>query len=115
MYGKRQSGIWVEGARPKDSFHMVHPAINNVVDCGFAEGCMLQPGLLQQDRSKPHLGSTHRREAGVMPNRMRRRKFLIESSRVALSLPLLPLAGWSQGTQKSLESHDGVTLISDLE
>ena len=76
---------------------------------------MLQPGLLQQDRSKPHLGSTRRREAGVMPNRMRRRKFLIESSRVALSLPLLPLAGWSQGTQKSLESHDGVTLISDLE
>lgn len=53
-----------------------------------------------------------------MPYHMRRREFLIDSSRATLTLSLLPLAGWSQGIQKPLESNDGApwgTLISDLE
>ncbi len=53
-----------------------------------------------------------------MSHRMRRREFLIESSRAALSFPLLPLVASSQGNQKSDELKDGApwgTLISDLE
>jgi len=49
---------------------------------------------------------------------MRRRDFLIESSRAALSVSLLPLVERAQGTQKAAESKDGPpwkTLIADLE
>jgi CubicO group peptidase (beta-lactamase class C family) len=49
---------------------------------------------------------------------MRRRKFLIKSSRAALSFSLFPLLARAQGNQKSTESKDGPpweTLIGELE
>ena len=53
-----------------------------------------------------------------MSPRMRRREFLIESSRAALGFSLLPLVACSQANQKSTGSKGGAlleTLISDLE
>jgi len=53
-----------------------------------------------------------------MSHRMRRREFLVESSRAALGFPLLPLVAWSQGNQISAELKDSApleNLIADLE
>jgi len=53
-----------------------------------------------------------------MSHRMRRREFLVKSSRAALSFPLLPLGARAQGNQTSAELKDGApwgTLIADLE
>ena len=49
-----------------------------------------------------------------MSHRMRRREFLVQSSRAVLGFSLLPLVPCSQGNQKSAELEDG-TLIADLE
>lgn len=49
-----------------------------------------------------------------MSHRMRRREFVLQSSRAALGFSLLPLVECSQGSQKSAESEDG-TLIANLE
>jgi CubicO group peptidase (beta-lactamase class C family) len=60
----------------------------------------------------------HGPEVKVMCHRMRRREFLLESSRAALSFSLLPLVARAQENQKSAESVDGIlekTLIADLE
>ncbi len=53
-----------------------------------------------------------------MSHRLRRREFLAESSRAALSFSLLPLVARAPGNQKSAELKDGAqggTLIADLE
>jgi len=53
-----------------------------------------------------------------MSHRMRRREFLVESSRAALSFSLLPLVARAQGNQISAELKDGAhwgTRIADLE
>jgi CubicO group peptidase (beta-lactamase class C family) len=53
-----------------------------------------------------------------MCHRMRRREFLVESSRAALSFSLLPLVARAQGNRKSAKLEDGTpekTLITDLE
>ncbi len=53
-----------------------------------------------------------------MVHRMRRREFLVETSRAALSSCLLPLVARSQGNQKSAELKSGTSpgnLIADLE
>jgi len=53
-----------------------------------------------------------------MSHRMRRRDFLIESGRAALSVSLLPLVARAQGNQKSAQPKDGLPwkdLIADLE
>ena len=53
-----------------------------------------------------------------MSHRMRRRDFLIEGGRAALSVSLLPLVARAQENQKSAEPKDGLpwkTLIADLE
>lgn len=53
-----------------------------------------------------------------MSHRMRRKEFLVESSRVALSFSLLPFVAPAQGNQKSAELKNGAaseTLIADFE
>ena len=53
-----------------------------------------------------------------MGDRMRRREFLVESSRAALSFSALPLAACSRGNQPSADLQDPKpwkTLIADLE
>ena len=53
-----------------------------------------------------------------MCHRLRRREFLVESSRAALSFSLLPLVARAPGNQKSAGLKDGTsekTLIADLE
>lgn len=53
-----------------------------------------------------------------MWDRLRRRKFLVESSRAALGVSILPLVGCSRGNQQSADLQDAPpwkTLISDLE
>jgi len=53
-----------------------------------------------------------------MVHRMRRREFLVETSRAALSSCLLPLVARAQGNQKSAELKSGTSsgnLIADLE
>jgi CubicO group peptidase (beta-lactamase class C family) len=53
-----------------------------------------------------------------MSHRMRRRAFLVESSRAALALSLLPFVACSQGNPKSAELEDGTpwkALIAELE
>lgn len=60
----------------------------------------------------------HEREINAMWDRMRRREFLVESSRAALSFSALPLAACSRGNQPSAELQDPKpwkTLIADLE
>ncbi|HEX8880508.1 MAG TPA: hypothetical protein VF749_10790, partial [Candidatus Acidoferrum sp.] len=53
-----------------------------------------------------------------MPRRMRRREFLVESSRAVLGFSLLPVVAPVQGDQTSAESRSSApweTLIADLE
>jgi CubicO group peptidase (beta-lactamase class C family) len=53
-----------------------------------------------------------------MSHRLRRREFLVKTSRAALGLPLLPLVARAQENQKPAELKDGTpwkTLIADLE
>ena len=53
-----------------------------------------------------------------MSHRMRRRAFLVESSRAALAVSLLPFVACSQGNPKSAELEDGTpwkALIAELE
>ena len=53
-----------------------------------------------------------------MSRRMRRKEFLVESSRAALGFSLLPLVARAQGNQKSAElknSAPSETVIADFE
>jgi hypothetical protein len=53
-----------------------------------------------------------------MSDRMGRREFLVEGSRAALNVSLLPLAPRSRGNQQAAKSREGTawkTLIADLE
>ncbi|PYV38007.1 MAG: hypothetical protein DMG06_26670 [Acidobacteria bacterium] len=79
---------------------------------------LLEPRLLQQQSSKVALELHRSREVKVMCHRLRRREFLVESSRAALSFSLLPLVARAPGNQKSAGLKDGTsekTLIADLE
>src|SRR5206468_10738000 len=67
-----------------------------------------------ENRSEFH----HGREVKPLSHRMKRREFLLGSSRAALSLSLLPLVPCSQGTQLFARLKDRApweTLIADLE
>src|SRR5512138_2613306 len=60
----------------------------------------------------------HGREAKARFDRMRRREFLVQSSRAALSFSALPLVACSRGNKQPAKSKDGPpenTLIADLE
>jgi CubicO group peptidase (beta-lactamase class C family) len=60
----------------------------------------------------------HGWEIKAMSHRMRRREFLVESSRTALGFSLLPLVARAQVNQKSAELQGGTpsgTPIADLE
>lgn len=53
-----------------------------------------------------------------MSDRMRRREFLVESSRAALGFSVLPLLARSRVNQQSTDLHDGASwkpLLADLE
>lgn len=78
---------------------------------------LFEPGLLQRQSLKIAL-EFHSREVKAMFHHMRRRKFLVESSRAALSFSLLPLGARVEGTQMAAGLRYGApwgTLIADLE
>src|SRR5207249_11743614 len=68
---------------------------------------LLEPRLLQQQSSKVALELHHSLEVKVMCHPMRRREFLVESSRAALSFSLLPLVARAPGNQKSAGLEGG--------